>query len=390
MFFEVFMNGISSNCNSITLVATCLFGLEKFLGDEISALGYEKISTIDGRVTFRGDIAAIARCNINLRFAERLFLLLGAFPATTFTQLFDGVMALPLEDYIGKDDEFPVKGHSIKSALTSIPSCQSIIKKACVDRLKSKYKISLFPETGVKKQIEFFILNDIANIMIDLSGTPLHKRGYRTEAGDAPLRETLAAAIAKIARPREDVLFWDPFCGSGTIPIEAALMMTNTAPGILRSFAAEQFAEIPKSIWDLARDEAKSAVITDSHFEAYASDISPECVEITKKNVRRAGMISHVKAFERNALEIKTGGRRGTIVCNPPYGERLMTIKESEELYRLMGKHFVTLDSWQIYILTSSEIFERLYGRRADKVRKLYNGMIKCSYYQYFKKRELR
>jgi putative N6-adenine-specific DNA methylase len=225
--------------------------------------------------------------------------------------------------------------------------------------------------------------------MIDTSGTALHKRGYRPTSGFAPLRETLAAALVKTARPREDVLFWDPMCGSGTIAIEAAMMMNNIAPGLERGFAAMRYDFVPTDIWKKAKEEANDLKL-DTSFEAYASDIDPECVEITKENCRRAGVVKWVKAFERNALEIRTGGRRGTIVCNPPYGERLLSMQDAEKLYRDMGRQFRNLDNWQIYVLTSHEGFERLYGQKADKVRKLYNGMIKCNYYQFFKKRDVK
>ena len=372
----------------LTYVATCLFGLEKLLGEEIDALGYRRIDTMDGRVTFTGEAAAIVRTNIGLRFAERVYISLGSFRAETFEQLFEGTRALPWEAWIGARDAFPVKGHAIKSKLFSLPDCQSIVKKAVVERLKSVYRLGWFEESGTTYQIEFFIFKDIATLMIDTSGTPLHKRGYRTEANGAPLRETLAAALAAIARPREDVLFWDPMCGSGTIAIEAAMQMANIAPGLHRPFAAEKFPQIAPSLWRDGRAEAEAAIHTDSAFEAYASDVDPAAVQLTKDNCRRAGVTKWVKAFQRDAREIKTGGRRGTVVCNPPYGERLMTMQEAETLYREMGRHFATLDSWQIYVLTSHEGFERLYGRRADKVRKLYNGMIPCSFYQFFKPRD--
>lgn len=365
-------------------VATCLFGLEALLGEEIESLGYERTDTIDGRVTFRGNMSAIARCNINLRFAERLYIKMGSFRASTFAELFDGTNALPWERWIAEDDMFPVKGHSIKSTLTSIPDCQSIVKKAVVNRLSSEYGISWFKEEGVKYQIEFFILKDIATLMIDISGTALHKRGYRPAAGVAPLRETLAAAMVKLSRPREEVLLWDPFCGSGTIAIEAAMMMTGTAPGLGRSFAAEEFYDIPEGIWKDAREEAAS-LRHPSEFEVYASDIDPHMVDLARANIRRADMGAHIKCFERDATQIVKAERRATIVCNPPYGERLSELREVEELYRAMGRCFSKLAPWQIYILTSVPDFERMYGRRADKVRTLYNGMIKCGYFQYFK-----
>lgn len=371
----------------LTFAATCLFGLEKYLGEEIDALGYRRLETMDGRVLFAAPMEAAARANLWLRTAERLFVVLGRFPAPTFTALFDGVRALPWEEWIGVGDAFPVSGHSVKSRLFSLPDCQSIVKKAIVERLKACYRVGWLEETGRRYPVEFFILNDQAMAMIDLSGTALHKRGYRPVSNAAPLRETLAACLVKIARPRPDVLFWDPMCGSGTIPIEAAMIMADIAPGRRRSFAAEGFPQVPGTVWKAAREEAEDRIRRDTGFEAYASDIDPLAVELTKANCTRAGVSGMVKAFSRNALEIRTGGRRGTVVCNPPYGERLMTVSQVEELYRAMGKHFATLDAWQIYVLTSHEEFERLYGRRADKVRKLYNGMIRCNYYQFFKKK---
>lgn len=370
--------------NTYEYVATCLFGLEALLGAEIDALGYQRIETIDGRVTFRGDLSAVARCNIWLRFAERLYIKMGSFKAATFAELFDGTNALPWENWIGKDDAFPVKGHSIKSDLTSIPDCQSIVKKAIVNRLSDEYEISWFKEDGVKYQIEFFILKNTATLMIDTSGTALHKRGYRPAAGVAPLRETLAAAMVKLSRPRDEVLLWDPFCGSGTIGIEAAMMMTNTAPGLGRSFAAEEFYDIPEKIWKDAREEAVS-LKKQTDFEVYSSDIDPHMVDLARANIKRADMGAHIKCFVRNATEIVKAERRATIVCNPPYGERLSTDSEVQVLYRDMGRCFSRLAPWQIYILSSVSDFEQLYGKRADNVRTLYNGMIKCGFYQYFK-----
>ena len=366
------------------LVATCLFGLEHLVGEEIDALGYERISTIDGRVTFQGDAEAVALSNIFLRYAERVFIKLGSFPASTFDELFEGTRALPWPDFIGRDDEFPVKGHSIKSALTSIPDCQRIVKKAVVRSMESRYGISVFPETGVKYQIEFFILNDVATLMIDTSGVALHKRGYRRDSNAAPIRETLAAAIAKTSRPREDVLLWDPMCGSGTIAIEAAMQMRNIAPGVKRHFAAESFPFVPPAVWKSAREEAKDGERV-TKFEAYATDIDSECVELAKKNAYLAGVSDNIKCFVKDARKIESAGRRGTIVTNPPYGERMGTLAEVERLYREIGEHFRSLSPWQVYIITSHPAFEKFYGRKADKVRKLYNGMLSCYLYQFFK-----
>lgn len=370
---------------NLQMIATCLFGLEKLLGEELDALGAHRTDTMDGRVSFEGDEHILAAANIRLRCAERVYISLGSFEATSFEQLFEGCRALPWEEWIGREDAFPVKGHSIRSALFSVPDCQSILKKAVVERLRSVYGAGWLPETGIKYQIEFFLFKDRVTLMIDSSGVPLHKRGYRPAAGEAPLRETLAAAIAMISRPREDVLFWDPFCGSGTIAIEAAMIATRQAPGIDRHFAAERFGQIEASVWHDERVRARSEILVDSGFEAYASDIDPEVLAVAKENAERAGVDDRIRFFVKNALDIRKENRRGTIVCNPPYGERLMTPEQVRALYRDMGKTFSALEPWQIYILTSSEEFERLYGRRADKVRKLYNGMIPCRLYQYFK-----
>ena len=368
----------------LQLVATCLFGLEHLLGEEIDSLGYERIATIDGRVTFAADEEGVALSNIFLRYAERIYIKLGSFKAETFDELFEGTSALPFADFIGKNDAFPVKGHSIKSKLYSIPDCQAIVKKAAVVSMSRVYGITQFPEDGVKYQIEFFILNDEATVMIDTSGVPLHKRGYRRESNGAPIRETLAAAIAATSRPREDVLFWDPMCGSGTIAIEAAMMMRGIAPGVNRSFAAERFAFIKPAIWKNAREEARDGEHR-SDFRVYASDIDEECVALTVKNANNARVADTVKAFRKDARYISSDGMRGTIVTNPPYGERLGTKESVERLYREIGEKFRSLAPWQVYIITSHEGFERFYGKRADKVRKLYNGMIPCFLYQFFK-----
>ena len=368
----------------LELVATCLFVLEHLLGEEIEALGYERTSTIDGRITFLGDEEAIALSNIFLRYAERVFIKLGSFRAESFEELFEGTRALNWPNFIGRDDQFPVKGHSIKSKLFSIPDCQAIVKKAVVRSMTERYGITQFPETGVKYQIEFFILNDVATLMIDTSGVALHKRGYRSHSLGAPIRETLAAAIAATSRPRENVLLWDPMCGSGTIAIEAAMMMKGIAPGRSRKFAAEEFAFIPKSIWKDARDEAFD-LEHPTDFRAFASDIDPEAVMVATKNARLAGVDDIVKVFQQDARKISADGRRGTIVSNPPYGERLGSLREAEALYREIGVHFRSLSPWQVYIITSHPQFERYYGRKADKIRKLYNGMLPCYLYQFFK-----
>lgn len=369
----------------IIYTATCLFGLEGLLGREIDDLGYRRIETIDGRVTFEGDELAAARTNVNLRFAERVYITLGSYKATTFDELFEGAKALEWERFVSPGDAFPVSGHSVKSKLFSIPDCQKILKKAIAVRLGSKYGVKILPEDGERVyKIEFFILKDIATLMIDTSGVALHKRGYRPETVTAPLRETLAAALASFSRPRENVLFCDPFCGSGTIAIEAAMIMKNIAPGVNRSFAAQSFPAFPSRLWKEAKEEAREGE-RETVFRAYAADIDPECVRIARESCKRARVDDVVRVECADALSLRSNGERGSVVTNPPYGERLMTVAEAEELYRKMGPVFRALEPWQIYVLTPCENFERLYGRRADKVRKLYNGMIPCLFYNFFK-----
>lgn len=371
------------------LVASCLFGMEKFVADDIDSLGYKRIETMDGRVVFEAPADAVARCNINFRYAERVLVLIGSFNAYNFNDLFEGVRALPWENYIQKNDAFPVKGHSIKSKLFSIPDCQKIIKKAVVERLKQKYAVSYFDESAAKVQLEFLILKDKAMLMIDTSGTGLHKRGYRPISNAAPLRETLAAALVNMSRPREGVIHVDPFCGSGTIPIETALLVTNTAPGLGRSFAGENLCFVPKNSWSLAKEEAKAA-IKGWDTGIFGFDIDPACVDIAKENAKRAG-VSKLITFERRDVRnfaSPIDNARGTIVCNPPYGERMGEKADAEKLYEELGIALnKSVPDWQIYVICNDAMFERHYGRKADKVRKLYNGMIPCLYYQFFKKR---
>lgn len=371
------------------LVATCLFGLEGLLGEEIDALGYKRIETIDGRVTFEAPVEGIAVSNIRLRTAERVLIKLGSFKAYTFDELFEGTKALDWSKYIGKFDAFPVKGHAVRSKLFSIPDCQKIVKKAVVDSLGAKYKIKQFPETGTKYQIEFFILNDKATLMIDTTGAGLHKRGYRALSGAAPLRETLAASMVKLARMRDNVIICDPLCGSGTIAIEAAMRACNMAPGVNRSFAAEDFVLIPKSVWQNERERAKSE-ITAPITQIFGSDIDKDMIDLAKENARKAG-VAHAVKFTVGDVKVfssPVSEARGTIIANPPYGARLGEISEARALYKAMGNIFEkNIPTWQMYIITSDELFERYFGRRSDKKRVLYNGMIKCNLYQFFKQK---
>lgn len=372
------------------LVATCLFGLEGLLGDEIDSLGYKRVSTIDGRVTFLGDASAVARCNLRLRTAERVLIKLGSFKAYSFDNLFEGTKKLPWKNYISKTDAFPVKGHSVRSKLYSIPDCQKIIKKAVVDSLSASYGIKQFDESGVKYQIEFFILNDEVTLMIDTSGAGLHKRGYREIAGIAPLRETLAAAMVKLSRMRDNVIICDPFCGSGTIAIEAALIATNRAPGLYRDFISEDFPFINKKIWESEREEAKSE-ITPPLTEIYGSDIDIGCVDLAKNNAKKALVSNCVKFYKADACAFNTPVKdaRGTIITNPPYGERLGDLATARELAKGFGKAVgVSVPSWQLYVISSDPLYDKYFGRKCDKKRVLYNGMIKCDLYQFFKRQD--
>ncbi len=372
----------------LTYVATCMFGLEKLLGEEIDLLGLKRMLTMDGRVIFSGTELDCARANINLRVAERVYVLVGApFSAKTFDELFEGCKALEWENYITAHNAFPVSGHSIKSVLTSIPNCQKILKKSIAVRLAEKYGYKQLPEDGELCKIEFFIFKDMAYLMIDTSGVALHKRGYRPVANAAPLRETLAASIALTARIKPDIFLWDPFCGSGTIAIESAMIATRRAPGLHRSFSGESLSFIPSNSWGSAREEAQAAIIADSQYRSYASDINHECIETSISNADRAGVAKYIKFFTADAQSISKPdfNTKGTLICNPPYGERMMSMRDAEELYRNIGKCFSNMSPWQIYILTSCEYFEKLYGRKADRVRKLYNGTIPSFLYQFYK-----
>ncbi len=366
--------------------ATCLFGLEKFVGETIDRLGYKRLDTIDGRVYFEADESAAARCNVQFRCAEKLYIVVGEFDALTFDTLFEKTKNIPWEKYIGKNDAFPVAGHSIKSKLFSVPDCQKIIKKAIVERLFASHKTDALPETGTRISIEFFIFKDRAALMINTSGESLYKRGWRKATGDAPMRETLAASLCLMARPSRENVFYDPMCGSGTIAIEAAMILKNIAPGAKRTFAAENFSFLPSHIWEDARREAQNQ-ISHENFEIWASDVDEKMISIARENAKHAGVLDNIRFFVRDVGDIDTEGRRGTLVCNPPYGERLMDIESAEALYRKMGKAFDRLGSWKYYVFTSSEYFEKHFGKKADNTRKMYNGMLRCFYYQYYKKK---
>ncbi len=366
------------------MCAPCLFGLEGLAADELRRMEMKEVNAENGRVFFSGSAADLARANIGLRTAERVLLVVGECRAETFDMLFEGVKAMPWENYIPIDGEFPVKGYSIDSALHSIPDCQSIIKKAIVERLKSRYKVSWFRETGSKYQIQFSLMKDKAVLSLDSSGVGLHKRGYRPVGNAAPLRETLAAALVTLARFRGREALFDPFCGSGTIPIEAALAAKNRAPGLNRSFAAENWLTIDPKVWQNARNEAKSREYS-GKYDIWGGDVDRDSVLTARNNAELAGVADCVRFEEADARTFYRPASGGIIISNPPYGERVMERREAEELYRAFGAAVKQLKDWKFYILSSHTEFERTFGRQADKKRKLYNGMIKCDLYMYTK-----
>lgn len=370
---------------NIKLIAPCLFGVESIAADEFRRMDFQSVTVENGRVLLEGNLNMLARANINSRFAERILINVGQFTATTFTELFDGVKALPWEDYIGKDNAFPVNGSSISSALHSIPDCQSIIKKAVADRLSSKYGIGWFGETGAECKIRFTIIKDNVTVTIDTSGEGLHKRGYRRNSNDAPLKETLGAAMCDLARIFPDTQIYDPFCGSGTLLIEAALMATKTAPGLRRFFAAERFNFIPDTVWRQERMRAQDLIIKNVDFKAQGYDIDPACVELTLANAKKAGVEKYVKAAVGDICNFKTPDERLLVITNPPYGERLLDVTEAEKLYKIMGERFDRSKGKKYFIISPHDEFEKYFGETADKRRKLYNGMIKCQLFMYFK-----
>ena len=360
-----------------------LFGLESLVADELRRLGLADVQAENGRVLCKGTMADIPRLNLNLRTGERVLLVLGSFPAHNFEALFQGTRALPWEQFIPKGGQFPVKGHSLNSALHAIPACQSIVKKAVAARLGAKYGLETLPETGAVYQIQFAIMKDTATLMLDTSGAGLHKRGYRAQGVVAPLRETLAAAMVTLSRYKGRDPLCDPFCGSGTIPIEAALIAKNRAPGLNRSFSAQKWSWLDKNLWLKAADEALDKEF-DGTYEIWGGDLDPAAVELARHNAQLAEVEDIVSFEVSDATRFHWGGLYGRIVTNPPYGERIMERREAEELYRAFGKAYQKFpDSWKLYLLSSHTEFERTFGKQADKKRKLYNGMLKCDLFMY-------
>lgn len=369
------------------MVIPTLFGLEGVVADDLKWEKFQEVRADNGKVYFEGGLEDIARANLWVRCGERVLIVMGEFEATSFEELFQGVKRLPWEQFIGSKDAFPVKGWSLNSQLHSVPDCQSIIKKAVVERLKAKYHIEWFGEKGSTYQIQFSIMKDHVTVMLDTSGVALHKRGYRRNSNDAPIRETLAAGMVNLARVHGDSIVCDPFCGSGTIAIEAAMSALHIAPGLLRRFACEQWGSFPQNTFKKLREEAMSRIKKDAPFMAYAYDIDEHALELTIANARQARVGSRIRVAKRDIKEYTNDTEKAITICNPPYGERLLDIKEAEHLYQVMGTVFEPCKGHTYYAITPHEKFEQLYGRKADKKRKLYNGMIKCNYYMYFKDR---
>lgn len=371
--------------NMIELIAPCHFGLESVLKREVLDLGYEIASVEDGRVTFYGDMEALVRANIFLRTAERVLLKAGSFTARSFEELFDKTKELPWEQWIPTDGKFWVaKASSIKSKLFSPSDIQSIMKKAIVKRLQEKYHIEWFQETGAEYPIRVFLMKDVVTIGIDTSGSSLHKRGYRETAGKAPISETLAAALIMLTPWKKDRILVDPFCGSGTFPIEAAMMAANIAPGMNRSFTAEKWNNlIPKKLWYEAINEANDLVDDSVEVDIQGYDIDKDMVRIARHNAREAGVDHLIHFQERAVKDLSHPKKYGFLITNPPYGERLEEKEALPDIYRALGEAFRQLDSWSAYLITSYEDTEKYMGRKADKNRKIYNGMLKTYYYQF-------
>lgn len=368
----------------IELIATAAFGLEAVVARELKDLGYYDQHVENGRVNFKGDFSAICRANMWLRCAERVLIKVGEFEALTFDELFEKTKSLPWQEWLPGNAEFPVDGKSVKSTLSSVPDCQAIVKKAVVEKLKQTYKTDWFEETGSKYTIEVGLLKDVATITIDTSGAGLHKRGYRKLVGQAPLKETMASAMILLSFWKKERVLWDPFCGSGTIPIEAALIGLNIAPGLNRSFVSEDWENIDKQLWLNARKEAKENVVTGQKLRIQGTDIDKEAISLARYHAKQAGVDEHIHFQERDMRNVSSRFKHGIIITNPPYGERSGELKSLNSLYSKMGEVFRALEGWSYYVLTSHGEFEKVFGKRSNKKRKVYNGRIQCNYFQYF------
>ena len=366
-----------------TLSVPCLFGLEGLCAQELRRLDMKEVAAENGRVLFKGTFEDIIRANLWLRTGERVLLRLASFPARTFEELFQGVYHTPLVAIIPKNGAFPVKGHCLGSQLHSVPDCQAIVKKAAAKRLGEKYHVGWMPETGSLYQLQFSIMKDQAELFLDTTGAGLHKRGYRAVGNDAPLRETLAAAMVNLARYRGRDNFVDPFCGSGTIAIEAAMIAKNRAPGLSRSFSCQKWDISKPELWQKARSEALDKEFH-GDYHIYASDIDPKSLAIAQSNAKKAGMDKYITFSQADATKLTLPEGKGVIVTNPPYGQRMMEQRQAQQLLRGFGRAVGGQKDYGVYIISSEEELERYYGKRCTKKRKLYNGMIKCNLFMYY------
>ncbi len=365
------------------MTAPCHFGLEKTLSFEVRKAGGENIAVSDGKVDFTGDERVLVRANMCLSTAERVAIVLASFKARTFEELFQGIKNVPIEQFVGKFDKFPIKGFSLSSKLSSVPACQKIIKKAMVERMKSVYKIGYFQETEALYQFRFSIMKDNVIFTLDTSGDGLHKRGYRRFSNAAPIKETLAAGIVDLARVRDTDVVCDAFCGSGTMLIESAIKALGIPPCLNREFTAMSWDIIPKEIWDEEREKLKAGIKKDVKFHAYGFDIDPEAVKLTKENAEKAGVGEYITVQQRDIKDFTYPEDVTCLVSNPPYGERMLEQDEARAIYKTMGKVLVPYDGRRMYIITPDEEFENIFGTKADKNRKLYNGMLMCRLYSY-------
>lgn len=368
----------------IELIATTTFGLEAVAKRELIDLGYGDLKVENGKIIFKAQKKDIPRANLWLRTADRVLLKMGEFKALSFEELFEKTKELPWDEWIPEDGNFVVEGKSVDSKLYSISDCQSIVEKAIVERLKTRYDVDWFKKTGAKYTVEVSLLKDMATLTIDTSGEGLHKRGYRDRAGDAPIKETLAAAMILLSYWNKDRVLLDPFCGSGTIPIEAAMIGRNIAPGLDRKFASEEWDRIEKVHWSKARQEAFQAIDNDSQLHILGCDIDRRSILRARDNAANLGLDEDISFFIKDMRDVDINDEYGVIITNPPYGERMGEVEEVRNLYIDFGKKFRKLDTWSIYVITSEEKFEKLYGKKADRRRKLYNGRIKVDYYQYY------
>lgn len=368
----------------LELIATATFAMEAVVARELKALGYEDISVGNNQVSFRADEEAIARTNLWLRVADRVKLVMGRFQATSFDALFEQTKNLPWEAWLPANACFPVQGKSVKSQLFSVSDCQAIVKKAIVERLKQKYRRQWFAEDGPLFPIEVALLKDVVTLTIDTSGEALHKRGYRQLVSQAPLRETMAAGLISLSFWHPDRPFLDPFCGSGTLPIEAALIGRNIAPGLRRNFAAEQWPRLPRKIWQRARQEAEAAIDWERPLEIMGTDVDGEILKAARQNAKRAGVFDDIHLQQMPVSEVRSSKRYGVMITNPPYGERLSDRKGVVQLYKELAATIEPLNTWSFYILTAFPEFERVFGRVADRRRKLYSGDLLCQYYQFY------